>query len=236
MRKLIVFFFFLIAFFLLANSRISYSYAADPQVPGVTCGNAEQAGIETCCKKIDVSLPAVPGILAAIPRVRDIIEKLNQLVMTLDRAQNTTPCVIGYPTDPADPNCTCLKESQITPTPIEAIKKMCQDYANTNEKVKCEACADTAGAWTGIGCVYGDFSRFITEELLKWGIGLAGIISLLCIIYAAIMMQTSSGNPERIKKAQELLTSCIMGLMLIIFAVFILRLIGVSILRIPGLL
>ena len=39
---------------------------------------------------------------------------------------------------------------------------------------------------------------------------------------------------EKIKKAQDLLTSCIMGLMLIIFAVFILRLVGVNILRIPG--
>jgi len=66
------------------------------------------------------------------------------------------------------------------------------------------------------------------------GIGLAGLIALLCIIYAAFMIQISSGNPERIKKAQELLTSCIMGLMLIIFSVFILRLIGVDILKIPG--
>ena len=37
-----------------------------------------------------------------------------------------------------------------------------------------------------------------------------------------------------LKKAQELITSCIMGLMLIIFSIFILRLIGVDILKIPG--
>ena len=76
--------------------------------------------------------------------------------------------------------------------------------------------------------------RFIEETIFGLGIGLAGMVSLLCIIYAAFTMQSSQGNPEKIKKAQELLTSCIMGLILIIFSVFILRLIGVSILRIPG--
>jgi len=50
------------------------------------------------------------------------------------------------------------------------------------------------------------------------------------------MMQSSQGNPEKLKKAQEMITSCIMGLMLIIFSVFILKLIGVNILKIPGFL
>ena len=56
----------------------------------------------------------------------------------------------------------------------------------------------------------------------------------MCIIYSAYLIQFSRGNPERIKKAREYLTSCIMGLLLIIFSIFILRLIGVDILRIPG--
>jgi len=47
-------------------------------------------------------------------------------------------------------------------------------------------------------------------------------------------MQSSQGNPEKLKKSQDMITSCIMGLMLIIFSIFILKLIGVDILKIPG--
>ena len=54
------------------------------------------------------------------------------------------------------------------------------------------------------------------------------------IISASFMIITSSGNPDRLKAGQELLTSAIMGLIMIIFSVFVLRVIGVDILKIPG--
>ena len=96
------------------------------------------------------------------------------------------------------------------------------------------ACSNGGGVWSGIGCVKTNVREFIQDTLFRLGIGLAGGLALLCIIYSAFMMQTSQGNPEKLKKAQEMLTSCIMGLMLIIFSVLILRLIGVDILKIPG--
>jgi len=46
---------------------------------------------------------------------------------------------------------------------------------------------------------------------------------------------SSYGTPEKIQAAKELLTASFGGLLLIIFSVYILQLIGVSILRIPGL-
>jgi hypothetical protein len=45
---------------------------------------------------------------------------------------------------------------------------------------------------------------------------------------------TSAGNPERLTASRELITSAVIGLMLILFAVFLLKLIGVNILGIPG--
>jgi len=50
------------------------------------------------------------------------------------------------------------------------------------------------------------------------------------MLYAGFMVMTASGNPERLKAGQELLTSAIAGLILLIFSVFILRFIGVDIL------
>jgi len=44
------------------------------------------------------------------------------------------------------------------------------------------------------------------------------------------MIMTASGNPERIKAGQELLTSAISGLILLIFSIFVLKFIGIDIL------
>ena len=84
---------------------------------------------------------------------------------------------------------------------------------------------------TAIGCVpvlssKEDFLSFI----LKWAVGIGGGIAFLLIIYAGFMIMTSAGNPERLKAGQELLTSAISGLILLIFSVVILKIIGVDIL------
>jgi hypothetical protein len=85
---------------------------------------------------------------------------------------------------------------------------------------------------TAIGCIpFGNPGAF-AGFFLGWGVGIGGGIAFLLIVYAGFMIMSSSGNPERLKAGQELLTSAIGGLILIIFAVFILRVIGVNILGI----
>jgi hypothetical protein len=109
------------------------------------------------------------------------------------------------------------------------------DIKCNDEYCRCNSCVVSNGYWSAIGCIkFDSFSGFISENVFPIAIGFAGLFAFLCIIYSAFMLQTSQGSPEKIKKAQENLTSCILGLMIIIFSVFILRLIGVSILRIPG--
>ena len=94
---------------------------------------------------------------------------------------------------------------------------------------------NTGLLFTAIGCIpIGDPNQLVAF-ILRWAFGIGGGISFLLIIYAGFMIMTSSGNPERLKAGQELLTSAIMGLLLLIFSVFILRIIGVNILKIPGL-
>ncbi|MBI1863678.1 hypothetical protein HYS03_00480, partial [Candidatus Woesebacteria bacterium] len=61
-------------------------------------------------------------------------------------------------------------------------------------------------------------------------LGLGGGIATLLIIYAGFIMTTSTGDPKRLQAGKELLGAAIGGLMLLIFAVFVLRLLGVNIL------
>lgn len=75
----------------------------------------------------------------------------------------------------------------------------------------------------------GSTNEFLTS-ILKWATGVGSGIAFLLMLYAGFMIMTAAGNPERIKAGQELLTSAVAGLILLIFAVFILKFIGVDIL------
>jgi len=215
---------------------------------GVNCGviNSSNPCSAKCCAEQPFSVHAsIPGIFNVLPGAQDVVDdflrdKLNP-ILEYKRQVTMQPCInMGSPTTPGDLSnaaCVCLEP---TPATLSAILNLCQNIKNTNERDACNNCLQgntsdrKVGVWTGIGCVYSDINGFIQHTLLGWGIGLAGGISMLCILYAAFMMQTSRGNAEVVKKAQQLMTSCITGLMLIIFSVFILRLIGITILRIPG--
>ncbi|MFA5135759.1 MAG: pilin [Patescibacteria group bacterium] len=192
-------------------------------------------------QKPGVDLPAPLNLL---PGLEDMLNKQleDQLNPIIEEKRNNeiVPCQVGSPSVPGDlanPACECIHP---TPGALNGIMELCSRIQNPTERTNCENClqgnnADQkAGVWTGMGCIYANIGDFIQNTLLRWGVGIAGGISLLCIIYAAFMMQTSGGNPEKVKKAQQLMTSCITGLILVIFSVFILRLIGVTILRIPG--
>ncbi|HJY98421.1 MAG TPA: hypothetical protein VJ227_01765 [Patescibacteria group bacterium] len=84
---------------------------------------------------------------------------------------------------------------------------------------------------TAIGCisVLGGQEEFLAS-ILRWGVGVGGGVAFLLIVYAGFMIMTAAGNPERLKAGQELLTSAISGLILLVFSVFILRFIGIDIL------
>lgn len=94
-------------------------------------------------------------------------------------------------------------------------------------------CNNDAGIQTALGCIPKDIN-----ELAGWVfsnlIYVATGIAFLLMTMGAIMVLTSSGTPEKIKAGKELITSALSGLLFIILSLFILRLIGVDILQIPG--
>lgn len=229
------------------------------QMPGLQCGvGGATDGTEKCCDLSTLSPPTtqlgikqvlsndiikqIVGIISNIPIIGGIFGAIGTVTIdnTVDRFQKlddfqkkygNVQCIYGDP-DNSGGSCTCVASQ--APNPNKAIGQLCYNYlTNSKELPQCLSCAATNGMWTGIGCIPLNLQSFISTFLLSTGVGLGGIMALICIIYAALQMQISQGNPEKIKKTQELLTSCIMGLMLIIFSVFILKLIGVNILRIP---
>jgi hypothetical protein len=88
---------------------------------------------------------------------------------------------------------------------------------------------------TAIGCIpvlTNDKGVSFMGFVLKWAIGVGSGIAFLLILYAGFMIMSAAGNPERLKAGQELMTSAISGLILLIFSVFILNFIGINILGI----
>jgi hypothetical protein len=208
------------------------------EIPGVTCGDGSNERISRCCKNINSN-----DLNAQSPRFFCLFgaclssvtnsalnayvkPKLNEITEnSIEIINENSGCVVGEPNDPDSENCTCIA------SPLE---NLCVRFINNiDEKTRCDECVRSNGMWTAIGCIGLTYETFISS-LLSISLGLAGGIAFLCIIFSAIMFQTSSGNPERIKKARMYLTNCIVGLLLIIFSVFILKLIGFTILRIPN--
>ncbi len=69
---------------------------------------------------------------------------------------------------------------------------------------------------------------------MSLGIGIAGGLAFLLILFGGLQILTSAGNPERLNAGKELLTSAISGLILVALSLFLLQLIGFKILQIPG--
>lgn len=89
--------------------------------------------------------------------------------------------------------------------------------------------------YTAIGCIPISTPNSFLGFILPWAIGIAGGIAFLLIIYAGFLIMSSSGDPHRLQAGKELLTAAIGGLLLLVLAAFILRVIGVQLFGIPGL-
>lgn len=124
----------------------------------------------------------------------------------------------------------------------------CNKIANADEREQCKQCVvgggqsefdddfgeNIAGVWTGVGCIPADIGDFVAKKFFPWALGIGGGVAMLLLMYASFLYTTSRGNPEKLKRARDFMNSALIGLLVIIFAVFLLQLIGVTILRIPG--
>jgi hypothetical protein len=72
-------------------------------------------------------------------------------------------------------------------------------------------------------------------SIIKIAVGLGGGLALILMLYGVFIVTTSAGIPDKLKEGQEVITSAVSGLIFIILSVFLLNLIGINILGIPGL-
>ena len=111
----------------------------------------------------------------------------------------------------------CCHAAPPTGTPIPVYDPKC--YGRFGEGVK-----------SGLGCLPTDPQAFI-NTVTPWAIGIGSGIAFLLGLYGALMIVISAGDPEKMQAGKEIITSAVAGLLLIVFAVFILRIIGVDVLK-----
>ncbi len=88
---------------------------------------------------------------------------------------------------------------------------------------------------TALGCIpVGTTGQFM-EWLLPYVFGITGGIAFLLMVKGFIDITMSSGDPKKVAEASSGITAALSGLLISIFAIFLLRLIAVDILQIPGL-
>ncbi len=150
------------------------------------------------------------------------------------------PCNGAYPTRcGVEARCCQTADDCKTPSPtgtagtIDNQTTSICEFAADKDKTPCQKCFGEGNSWTALGCIQTASGKFITQ-ILDFGVGIAGGIAFLLILFGGLQIVTSAGNPEQLNAGRELVGSAIAGLLLIIFSVFLLRLIGVDILGIPG--
>lgn len=138
------------------------------------------------------------------------------LNVTINNCGAQTPVCGGHG---VNATCTCLDNF---PTTVPVVG------SNNNY-----LCADKESVDTALGCIPVKMDKFIAW-LLPVLFSISGAIAFLLMVYGFILITTSQGDPKAVQGARETITSAITGLLISIFAIFILRLITLDILKIPG--
>ncbi|KKU63142.1 MAG: hypothetical protein UX86_C0032G0005 [Candidatus Amesbacteria bacterium GW2011_GWC1_47_15] len=93
----------------------------------------------------------------------------------------------------------------------------------------------SSGVRTALGCLPATNAKSLVTLVFRWGIGLAGAVAFVMLVFGGITITTAGGDPKRVKAGQELITTVIQAVLLIALGVVLLNFIGVSILDLVGL-
>lgn len=178
----------------------------------------EAAGATPICTAFASWMSVSPSV--TFERAADVCSKnfaaLYQRLNRIVDIEVPTSCGLG---SQCDASGICKPAAQSSP--LAPYNPTC----GGNEKNK----GGFEGVKTALGCLPTDPQVFV-DTALPWAVGIgAGIAFILGILGAAIIV-LSAGNPEKMQAGKEMITSAIAGLLLIIFAIFILSVVGVDLL------
>lgn len=204
--------------------------------PFTTCSCTEkkdcgQSG-QSPCSFIDPTLKDVlrgalatnPGYLIALPLIEKVLSVDTSCKGALQSFSTSRGRVCATSQAEADALSTGAKWTSL---------KICEQMSDQPTKDECRACASQSGVWTAIGCIETS-QEGIVSSLVKLGLGVGGGVVLLMILGASFKLSTSKGDPKATDEAKEMITNAIGGLLFIIFAMVLVRTIGIDILKIPG--
>lgn len=148
---------------------------------------------------------------------------------TINAEGEISPAPAFSATDSGDESDKYINLSVSTPT------SLC-DAVPDEFKGKCVACAgsgENAKIWTALGCFPTNVTD-LAKTVFNLFSGLLGLFIFYCIISNGLKVMISRDSADAMKKAQEAITSCIVGLLVLVFSVLFLRIVGVDILKLPG--
>ena len=103
-----------------------------------------------------------------------------------------------------------------------------------DDHTECTTCTDRDGySWTVLGCLPTSPGGFV-QSSFRVITSIVGGLAFLALLYGGGLVLTSQGSEERLSAGKSILISAITGVVLTLFAVFILRFIGVEVFKLPG--
>lgn len=95
--------------------------------------------------------------------------------------------------------------------------------------------------YTMVGCISTNLGSFqqsgaaasVVQTMLTMLFSVAGGVTFLYLIYGAFVLITSQNDPERLNLGRRIMVGSIMGLLISLFAVFIVNFLATNILQLP---
>lgn len=129
----------------------------------------------------------------------------------------------------ADSKGECFAPGTVSTTTPCTDPKTCSSAGG----IPCTDDPKNPGIVTAIGCIHTN-PVVLVKDISTFVVGIGGGLAFLMMLLGAFQMLTSAGNPETLAAGKDRLTSAIIGLLFVIFAVLLMQIIGLDILGLPG--